>query len=61
VLIVADPASASTKARRARELGTRIITEAVFLTMLGSCRSEAAATGLVRQDAAQTAGGDVRE
>jgi DNA polymerase-3 subunit epsilon len=34
VLVVADAASMSTKARRARELGTRVIAEPVFLDLL---------------------------
>jgi hypothetical protein len=33
-LVVADAASMSTKARRARELGTRVIAEPVFLNFL---------------------------
>jgi DNA polymerase III subunit epsilon len=34
VLVVADAASLSTKARRAREFGTRVIAEPVFLNLL---------------------------
>jgi DNA polymerase-3 subunit epsilon len=34
VLVVADAASLSTKARRARQLGTRVIAEPVFLNLL---------------------------
>jgi DNA polymerase III subunit epsilon len=34
VLVVADAASMSTKARRARELGTRVVAEPVFLNLL---------------------------
>jgi DNA polymerase-3 subunit epsilon len=36
VLVIADPDSQSGKARKARELGTRLVSEAAFLQMVGA-------------------------
>jgi NAD-dependent DNA ligase len=36
LLVVADPATQSSKAKKAREYGTRIMAEAAFWTALGA-------------------------